>query len=237
MASSSHNARVLLSAYSWSPLIHSASVSNDTEILDVTTLADTAKRSAAGLSGATFTMEGFMDTTVATQSAVVVVVESVGTSTPVTYGPAGFALGRPTFLISGWRSTFEEGSEVNGVNNFTWQVQGDGTVGYAGVSLHDLTAETADTNHSSYDRGITSSANGAVAHLHTTAFSGLTNNIVTIEDSANDSTWATIGTFTTVTGVSSERIFISGTVRRYLRCVTNVTGTGSVTYSCSIAPL
>jgi hypothetical protein len=59
---------------------------------------------------------------------------------------------------------------------------------------------------------------------------------VTIEDSADGSTnWTTIGTFATVTGLTSERLVIAGTVRRYLRVVDNVTGTGTNTRSVALA--
>ena len=74
--------------------------------------------------------------------------------------------------------------------------------------------------------------NGGVAHLHVGAFSGLSSDVITIEHSVNGSTsWATLVTFTTVTGRTSERIEVAAgtTVRQYLRVVDDVTGTGSIT--------
>jgi hypothetical protein len=53
---------------------------------------------------------------------------------------------------------------------------------------------------------------------------------VTIEHSVDGTTsWATLATFATVTGIGSERVVVApGTaVRRHLRVVDNVTGTGS----------
>jgi hypothetical protein len=106
-----------------------------------------------------------------------------------------------------------------------------------GVSLDDFTAITIDGNGTARDGGA-ATANGGVAHLHVTAFSGLTNNIVTIEHSVDGSTsWATLVTFATYTGLTSERVVVAAgtTVRRYLRVVDNVTGTGSTTRAVCFA--
>ena len=56
-----------------------------------------------------------------------------------------------------------------------------------------------------------------------------------VEDSADSSSWATIGTFTTLAATGSERLAIAGTVRRYTRVRWDVTGTGSITAQVSIA--
>ena len=45
-----------------------------------------------------------------------------------------------------------------------------------------------------------------------------------------------LATFTTVTTATSERVVVApGTVNRYLRVTADVTGSGSVTYRCSVA--
>lgn len=48
---------------------------------------------------------------------------------------------------------------------------------------------------------------------------------VKIEDSANDSTWADLVSFTSASGSTSERVTISGTIRRYVRVTTSGTFT------------
>jgi len=91
-----------------------------------------------------------------------------------------------------------------------------------GYLLHALGA--ASTGASASVDGTAQSTFGGVGHLHVTAFSG-TNIVVTVEDSANDSTWATLQAFTSATGVGAERIEPAGTVERYLRV--NISGTFS----------
>ena len=68
--------------------------------------------------------------------------------------------------------------------------------------------------------------------------SGLTSNVVTIEHSVDGvSSWATLVTFATVTGVTSERVAVAAgtTVRRFLRVVDTLTGTPIYTRSVSFA--
>jgi hypothetical protein len=115
-------------------------------------------------------------------------------------------------------------------------IQADGGVDY-GVSVEDLTAITTTTSGTARDGGA-ASTNGGVAHLHATAFSGLTSDVVTIEHSVNGSTlWATLVTFATVSGVTAERVVVApGTaVRQYLRVVDTVTGVGSCTRTVAFA--
>jgi hypothetical protein len=82
-----------------------------------------------------------------------------------------------------------------------------------------IQTDTAATDGVSVD-GSASSSNGAQFYLHVVALTG-TNVDVKVQDSANNSVWADLSgaAFTSATGVTSERIAVTGTVRRYLRVV------------------
>lgn len=229
MASPGYKARILNGDFSLSPKLSEASGALSVEMLDVTTFADDGdKRFIPGLDSSMFTAKGFIDAAAHTDSA------AWTSAQPFTYGPLGFALGSPVQMVNSLRSKFEIGTQVGSVASFDLEGTTDGLTNF-GVSVHDLAAETADGNGTSYDGGA-ATTNGGTAHLHVTAFSGLTSALVTIEDSATGSGgWATVATFTSATAVTSERVTIAGTIRRYLRAVTDVTGTGSVTYACFLA--
>ena len=111
----------------------------------------------------------------------------------------------------------------------------DGGVDW-GVGLHAHAAETADGNSASVNNG-GATANGGVATLHLTAYSGLTSAIVKIQHSTDNSTWVDLVTFATATAVTSQRVLVAaGTaVRQYLRATIDVTGTGSATYVVAFA--
>jgi hypothetical protein len=222
-------ARVLNGDFSLSAKVHDANNAFVVEMLDVTTFADDGvKRFIAGLNTSTFSVEGYVDADVYTDSA------AWTANQPFTYGPQGLALASPVTMVDGYRSSFEIGAPVAGVVGFSMAGQTDGPTNF-GYSLHDLTAETATANGTGYDQTVVSTTAGGIGHLHVTAFSGLTNIIVTIQDSADNISFATIGTFTTVTGVTSQRLTIAGTVRRYVRASWTVTGTGSCTFSAAFA--
>lgn len=108
-----------------------------------------------------------------------------------------------------------------------------------GFVLHALGAETADGNGTAVDRGAASTSTlGLVAAVHVTAYSGLTSLALKVQHSTDNSVWADLVSFTSITGVGREivKVATGTTVNRYLRTVTDVTGTGSVTFLAAAAP-
>lgn len=223
-----YRARILNGDFSLSAKLSQASGALAVDMLDSTVFADDGdKRFIPGIDSSTFSCEGFIDAATAADNA------AWTDAQPITYGQEGIALGSPVLMVNAIKSSYELGSQVAGVASFNLDGTTDGPTDF-GVSLHDLTEVTADENGASVDNGA-QSTNGAVAHLHVSAFSGFSGAVVTIADSANNSAFATIGTFTTVAGVTSERIAITGTVRRYVRYSIDVTGTGAITFAASLA--
>lgn len=221
--------RTLVGDFSYSSKLNQVSFPLTIEMLDVTTQADNGvKRFIPGLGGSTATLTGFADIEAITDSV------AWTTSQPLTFGQEGIALGSPVSMVDALKTSLEVGSPVGGVVSFDVGAQTDGYTNL-GVSLHDLTAETATANGTGYDQTVVSTTAGGVGHLHVTAFSGLTNIIVTIQDSADNVSFATIGTFATVTALTGERLAIAGTVRRYVRAAWTVTGTGSSTFAVAFA--
>lgn len=98
-----------------------------------------------------------------------------------------------------------------------------------GISLHLSHAETADGTGPTLDRSNHTEMQWAA--LDVTAYSGFTNVVFTIEDSLDNINWATIATFTTVTGTGNEKIDIPVVSRRFVRIRWVVTGAGSITFS------
>lgn len=98
-----------------------------------------------------------------------------------------------------------------------------------GVILQVHTALTATTTGTGVDNA-TSSANGGAAYLQVTAYSGFTSVACKVQHSTDNSVWADLATFTSVTASPvAERVAYAGTINRYLRSVVTVTGTGSIT--------
>lgn len=229
--------RIIVGDFALSGYMKDWEANSDTDMLDATVATDTAKTFLPGLDTSKLTVGGLLDmdgTALTGHLAQLDSWKSAQAVDPVSFGPNGLALGSELWMVGAFEAQMKTGAAVGGIASFGLEAQASGQTDY-GVSLHDLTAETADASGSSVD-GTAASSNGGAGHLHVTAFSGFTGLDVIIEDSANNSTWSTILTFSTATGQTSERQAITGTVRRYVRCSWDVTGTpGSVTFSCGFA--
>lgn len=233
---SSQKSRLLLGDFNMSATTQSVDGGVDVEMYDVSVLTSTAKEFQPGRDGASFSASGLLDVdaTANLQFDQLHDWKAATAAEPVTYAPNGLALGAELWMVGAYEASIKTASPVGGMVTFGLEVQPDGPPDPIGRSLHDLTARTSDASGSSYD-GTAATANGGVGHLHVTAFSGFSAADIIVEDSANDSTWATILTFTTVAGITSQRSAISGAVRRYLRVSWDVTGTGSITFAVGFA--
>ncbi len=232
----SQQSRILIGDYHYSPLLTDFSFGADTDMGESTTLNDAAKTFIPLLSTSTFTGSGWLDTDGAANGHLDQLNDWIADqATPLTWGPSGTALGSEVQMVSALQSQFSTGSKVQSIAEWAMAGQTDGATDF-GKSLHALTAETATAVGTGLDN-TAATANGGVAHLHVTAFSGFTNIIVLVEDSVDNSAWTTLVTFSTVTGVTSQRSTVAAgaTVKRYLRASWTKTGTGSATFAVAFA--
>jgi len=164
----------------------------------------------------------------------------------ITVLPDGTAVGKPAMFILGDISESTLDAAVSDALGYAVTAQADESTDM-GYVLVAPTAITADGNGTSVDRGTSLSAGpvanttgGATAALHVSAYSGLTSAAIKLQHSTDNSSWADLasGAFASVTAVGWQRILIpKGTqINRYVRAVTDVTGTGSITYLLAFAP-
>lgn len=222
-------AHLLAAAYA-----RSMSTSSTTDMLNTTTFCETnnashrAKIFIPNQDTSTFQIAGPLDVdpTANGQADAVQDMKDRTTPTAITYMPLG--TDGAGWLFEALANGLELSTGVGQTADWALSAQTTGITDMNGVVLSNNEAVTDDGSSSNTDNGA-ASPNGLVAHLHVTAFSGLTSDAIIIEGSANGSTgWATVATFTTVTGLTSERVAVSGSVARYLRVTDDVTGTGSI---------
>lgn len=215
--------------------LRTVSPSASIEMLDVTTLADTAKAFTPGLEDFSLNIDGLFDTTTSAGSvwANITAAINAGTTVATSVAPTGFAVGNSVWLLPAKTLNYEVSSSVADVVGFSMSL-GAGAPASTGVSLADLSAITATANGTTVDNS-TSTSNGAVAHLHVTDTSGTSPTMtVIVQHSTNGSTWATLGTFTAVTANTSEVITTTGTVNRYVRAQYTVGGT-TPSFTCQVS--
>lgn len=156
-------------------------------------------------------------------------------SYPFTYMP--LSTDGAIWLGDGIKTALDASAGITQTVDWAAGVQGTGAFDTNGKILENNTTVTVDTNGTALDNGA-QSTNGAVAHLHVTAFSGLTSDAIIIQSSATGSFGGeetTLFTFSSVSGLTSESLSVTGTVPRYLRVKDDVTGTGSISRLVAIA--
>lgn len=224
------NARYFVGPMRFSVFGKSLSADVNVTQLDVSSNEDRAQVFINGQKSGSASIDMMLDTAYATTSQFTTLNTWATTGQPLTFGFDGSALAAVVWLMFGNQSGATITANASDVVGATVAIQPDGPVDWGQVVATEA-AVTVDGNGTAVDGGA-ASANGGVAHIHSTAFSGLTSDVVTIEHSVDGSTsWATLATFATVTAVGSERIVVAPgtTVRRYLRVVDDVTGSGSHT--------
>lgn len=225
--------RVLLNATHQSGQISGYSVAGARAYGECTTLLDEGGKYVPGLRSGSLSVQGRFNSDAGALDEVFQAVIGTDNGALWTVCPAGYALGSPCFIVASDPSGYAVDASVSDVVGLTIEATPDDGVD-RGVVLHALGAETADGDGTSVD-GAASSASGGVASLHVTAFTGLTSAVIKIQDSSDDSTFADLITFTSVTGTTFERSTVAGTVDRYLRVSVDVTGTGSLTFLAAFA--
>lgn len=225
---SATKSRVYLAGFGLHAYLRTAGESAMVDMHDITVLDDTAKEFLPGLSTGTFTASGPLD---ASNAAVATLdlAKALGTTAMLTWAPVGDD--GAVQLFTAYSVDITKQSSVTGTIDWSMQAQVADDLDINGVVLENNTTVTVDTDGTAVDNGAATS-NGAVFHCHVTAYSGLTNDIITIEGSATGSFTGeetTVATFSTFSGTGGNRQEVTGTVPRYLRVVDNVTGTGSIT--------
>lgn len=223
--------RVLVNEVAASSKLNEITLANSRALGEVSAFGDDGGKYIPGLRSGTLTLGGpFEDNTLYSE-----ITGANGSDNALLVSAAlnGFAVGNPAATAVGDLQSHEMSSQVS--DPVSWSVEAipDELVDL-GRSLHDVTAETATANGTAVDNAA-SSASGGVGVLHVTAYSTFTNVVFKIQHSSDNVTYADLITFTTVTGITSERSTVTGTVNRYVRAVWTVTGSGSVTFAAVFA--
>lgn len=233
----SKDSRVLVNDASLSADIKGWTVSHKRDTSDVTAIADSGFRGLPGLMEGSMQLEANFNSSADRVNDVVKTTIGVDNDLLVTVWPEGGAVGKPAMFAMCDTESYEVESSVKDAVSLNVEGAAHAMVDM-GVSLHDLTAETATGNGASVDNAALTS-NGGAAQLHVTAASGTTPNLtVKVQHSTDDSVWVDLITFsaaTTQTYQNSE-VAAGTTVNRYTRSTRTISGTTpSFTYGVSFA--
>jgi hypothetical protein len=210
------------------------SISGGNAPLEVTAIDKSAFERIGGLRNGTIEFSTFYNTAALQEH--VALKGLLTTDRTVTYAQ-GTTIGDPAACMTAKQINYDFTRAADGSLTTAVQAQSNGYGLEWGIQLTaGVRTDTGATNGASVDT-TGSLSFGIQAYLQVFAFSG-TDITFTVQDSANDSTFATItglGSFTQVTaGPTTERIASTNTttVRRYLRLATTTSGGFS---SCSFS--
>lgn len=179
--------------------------------LDVTGLDKEFMERLPGLGDAELAFTGFFNRTNAHTQ-----LSPMGTAAQIVTAAFAATLGAPSASISGAQASYNVSRGQDG--SLATQANFTSFAGYGvqwGVMLTAGSATATGTGNAVDNTA--ASTNGGAAYLHVFSVTAGTAT-VTIEDSADSSSWAAIGTFTAASAATAERITTTGTtVRRYAR--------------------
>lgn len=208
-------AKVLIGEFDLSAFLNNVSAVRNADLADVSCFGDQDRDFLKTMQGASATLSGFIDT-VAGASEPVLSSFLTGTSTrAVSIFWDADAIGSPGICGAGWEGSYEDSAPVDGVQAIAANLAFTGRVDRA-VSLHALGVEIGTGAYTAVDGGA-ATTNGAVANLHVTAAGASGTGTVLVQDSADNMSFLTIGTFSNFTAATSQTLEISGTIRRYVR--------------------
>lgn len=230
---------VLVNGYNLSAYLNEATATVEIETGETTTFGNSAKTYIPGLRDATVSSSGLFDgqSTDAVDTVLQATITGAGDDV-FTLAPEGLTFGRQAKIATVETTSYEVSASVGDVVAISADFQVSGGLD-AGVVLAGATTVTTatTTNGTSHDNAA-STTNGGSANLHVTAntWSGATT--VKVQHSADNSTWADLIAFSSVSAstLSGQRATVTGTVNRYTRAIaTTAAGSGSITYTVAFA--
>jgi len=233
------SAGVLYGAYDLSPFFNEASMSQSVETAETTTFGSGAKSYITGLKDGTFSLSGMFDGAAAGIDEVISASIGDGVNVPITVVPqqaTTMAVSDVSFSGETLETSYEVSSPVGDVVSANAEGQITGGMD-RGVILAPKSAVTATATGTSVDQAA-GTTNGAVGYVHVTANTRNGAITVKVQHSTDNSTFADLITFTSVssTTVVSERIAVAGTVNRYVRASFTVAGSsGSATITVAFS--
>lgn len=236
--------RVILDSNDLSVYFKDASTSRTVDTGETTGFGSQAKTYVVGLSDATISMSGMFEATntaseVGLDPAITTALASDNTNY-LTFVPGSFAAGRTAQLGEVNSTKYEVSAPVGDVVAASVEFQCTGGLENGVVLAAGTTVSTATTTNGTAADNAASTANGGLAYLAVTANANTGSTAFKLQHSADNSTWADLGSAFTSVGASTKSaqklVVASGTtVNRYVRAVATTANTGAITYTVAFA--
>lgn len=224
------NVNVFVNEYDFSTYFNDVSATSTVETAETSSFGSSAKTYIVGLQDGTVSLNGMFDGTATGTDVVFSAVLGSTTKQNVIVAPSGHSNGATAIVLEADDTSYEVSGAVADVVQTSAEFQSSDGVEH-GKILSSGSAITATGSGTSVDN-TASSANGGVGFVSVPTNTRNGNITVKVQQSADNSTFTDLITFTVVTSTQKtfERVEVTGTVARYLRVNYTVAGsTGSAT--------
>jgi hypothetical protein len=224
------NVNVFVNEYDFSTYFNDVSATTSVETAEVSAFGSNAKEYIVGLLDGTVSLSGMFDGTATGTDVVFSAVLGSTTKQNVIVAPSGHSNGASAIVLEADDTSYEVSGAVADVVQTSAEFQSSDGVEH-GKILSSGTAISSTGSGTSVDNAA-SSANGGVGFVSVPTNTRNGNITVKVQQSADNSTFTDLITFTVVTSTQKtfERVEVTGTVARYLRVNYTVAGsTGTAT--------
>ena len=225
------NVKVYVDEFDFSSYFNDVSAATTVETAETSTFGSSAKEYIPGLMDGTVSLSGLFEGTADTGtddyfSSIL----GGAAKQKVIVAEEGHALGYRAVMLESDTTSYEVSGAIADVVQASAEFQSSEGVEH-GVILSSGSAVSATGNGTSVDNGA-STSNGGVGFVSVPANTRNGNVTIKIQQSADNSTFTDLITFTVVSSATktSERVEVTGTIARYLRVSYTVAGsTGTAT--------
>lgn len=224
------NVNVFVNEYDFSTYFNDVTATSTVETAETSSFGSSAKTYIVGLQDGTVSLNGMFDGTATGTDVVFSAVLGSTTKQNVIVAPSGHSNGANAIMLEADDTSYEVSGAVSDIVQTSAEFQSSDGVEH-GKILSSGTAVSATGNGTSVDN-TASSANGGVGFLSVPTNTRNGNITVKVQQSADNSTFTDLITFTVVSSTAKtfERVEVTGTVARYLRVNYTVAGsTGTAT--------
>jgi hypothetical protein len=237
---------VLLDEFDLSAYFNSVDVSRSTDTAETTSFGSTSKSYLVGLSDGTLSLSGMFAQDTDGSDEELSAILGAATTPVVTVNLDSGTIGKRAVLAKAHQTSYSMSSPVGDIvtvtADFNASTDGSANLTYSIQSGVQLTAGASIAfgslgNLASVDN-TASTANGGMSNLHVTANTLDAAVTIKVQDSADDSTFADLVSFTSVSSGTKtvEQKAVTGTVDRYLRATASTAATsGAITFHVAFA--
>lgn len=225
------NVKVFVDQFDFSAYFNDVTATTTVETAETSAFGSSAKEYITGLKDGTVSLSGMFEGTadVGTDSYFGTALGSA-TKQKIIVATAGHSNGARAVMLQSDDTSYEVSGSIGDVVQTSAEFQASSGVEH-GVILSSGAAVTSTGNGTSVDNAA-ASTNGGVGYVSVPTNTRNGNVTIKIQQSADNSTFTDLITFTVVSSATktSERVEVTGTIARYLRVSYTVAGsTGSAT--------